>query len=426
MKIVKNLASLFSSSIQKYFLLSTAFLVLTKAGYATNQLEIEEDKYKNQYPIQLYDITKGNQEKSRILPEGRRRIVVTGEIKLEFSDPGEQSYSSRIDVNPDQADKRDYLGLSIDGGGIRGLMPAIWLNGLEEKVKDEIDQNLGLADVFDCMGGTSVGGILALGLAKPIPASDLVEIFRSRNTEVFPKSDVWYVPQFVSGWMATLKSLVARRYEHQSLEGLLREYFKDSQLKDAKTDLFITACGTDGHPIAFGREARYGDLRMWEIARCTSAAPTYFEAHRLVLEEGEKALVDGGIWANNPSPHVAAHLMKKFQANPSQVHLLSLGTGEVRAGQWIPDKTGAVTAAGPIIDALMTSHSRGNHIAMKNLFGNTYYRINSSLPSPITLDNTSDEAINLLTDLASEERSSIGKFFADNKDRMIKKLEIMN
>ncbi|MBW8309737.1 MAG: patatin-like phospholipase family protein [Candidatus Paracaedibacteraceae bacterium] len=398
----------------------------------TEQLYFKEDEYGNQYPIAIRDISKRDKKESfefdpivRSAQKITLPVLEKKEVKFVSSDSSEGEYVPIYTSKTEEVKGRDYLGLSIDGGGIRGLMPAIWLADLEEKVGDEFGKNLGLSDVFDCIGGTSVGGILALGLAKPIRASELVKIFQTRNNEVFPKDkSCWYVPEFAAGWIATIKNLISRRYDHGPLEELLEEYFGSSQLKDAKTDLFITTCGVDGHPISFGKEGPYSHLKMWEIARCTSAAPTYFEAHTVILGEGEKALVDGGIWANNPSPHVAAHLIKKFQAPVSQVHVLSLGTGEAKASGWIPGKAGELTAIGPIIDALMTSHSKGNHIAMTNLFDTTYCRINSSLPSPITLDNTSVMAIDLLKDLANQELSSLKEFFIKNKEFMRKKLEV--
>ena len=55
--------------------------------------------------------------------------------------------------------------LSIDGGGIRGIIPAIILSRIEEKTLKPI------AELFDLIAGTSTGGLLALALTKPSPDS---------------------------------------------------------------------------------------------------------------------------------------------------------------------------------------------------------------------------------------------------------------
>ena len=325
------------------------------------------------------------------------------------------------------SDNMEHFGLSIDGGGIRGLMPSIWLEYIEKKIQNEFRNDAKIYEVFDCIGGTSIGGILALGLAKGISAQDLCLLFRKKNNReniFYVPQQPYYLPKFVVDfWGSYFKPLISVKFESHSLKELLVDQFENSLLKDSKTDVLVTACSTDGYPFLFNNYyAPYKELRMWDVALCTSAAPTYFESHELLIEGiGSKRFVDGGIWANNPSPFVASHLMKKFQAQRNNVHVLSLGTGISLKRGWIPDAA-TLTSVASIIDALMISHTNGNHIMMKHFFEDSYFRIDALLEEAIDLADISDYAIGSLTEKAELEKKMIDEYFDINRDRISKKL----
>lgn len=330
----------------------------------------------------------------------------------------------------------DPLGLSIDGGGIRGIMPALLLEELSDQLKE--DHRVQVQDIFDVFGGTSVGGLIALGLANGKTPSDLVSIFRDHKEIIFSKTKLPFIPKKINNLINTSRNLLFVRYSNDNLKRFLREddFFGERLLSDLNKDVLVTACGTDGFPHilksqSFGEQdlsyMKSNQLPIWQAALATSAAPTFFPSIRVDFEGvGEKDLVDGGIWCNNPSFLVATHLMKKFNAPTHQVNILSLGTGRIINDNWLSRSAGPITMAGPLIDVLMRSHSTGNHQTMSTLFGEKYTRINPRLYEPIELDSTSDESIEILTKAASDEKNNISKFLESYSALIKTKLERLN
>lgn len=220
-----------------------------------------------------------------------------------------------------------YRVLSIDGGGIRGIIPALVLDHLETITGRQV------WELFDMITGTSTGGLLALGLTKPGPegdraqyaASDIAQLYEDRGSKIF--SARWQGPFF------------DEKYPKAPIEAVLDEYFGEARLPDALTEVLITAYEIERRrPIVFKRrharrddyKRREHDLPMKQIARATSAAPTYFEPTRIEMDGPQEylALIDGGVFANNPAlcGYVEALKLKE----PDQkVLLMSLGTGEL-------------------------------------------------------------------------------------------------
>jgi patatin-like phospholipase/acyl hydrolase len=218
--------------------------------------------------------------------------------------------------------------LSIDGGGIRGLIPALVLAELERQTGRAI------ADCFDLIAGTSTGGILALGLARPgqggrpnYSAQDLADLYSKEGSRIFSTSP-WR--RFTNPM-----GLRAAKYSAEGIEGVLAQYFGETRLRDALVEVLVTAYDLEQRDAFFYRrrkareDARY-DVPMRVAARATSAAPTYFEP-ALVQWPGERdVLVDGGVFANNPAMCAYAEARQTLLAtgrSPEDLLLVSLGTG---------------------------------------------------------------------------------------------------
>jgi patatin-like phospholipase/acyl hydrolase len=230
--------------------------------------------------------------------------------------------------------------LSIDGGGIRGIIPAKVLSFIEEKTDKRICQ------MFDLICGTSTGGILALGLAKPDPndptkphyrAEDLIKIYEEKGKMIFSR-DIWQ--RIHSLW-----NLTDEKYDAMGIEDVLVDYFQDVLLSQALTELVIPSYEIENRDCFFfkTKKARDNhlthDFLMRQVARSTSAAPTYFSPSRLVAEHDPDdpndpnkskhywALIDGGVFANNPAMCGYAEALSLW---PSQDYLVvSLGTGQL-------------------------------------------------------------------------------------------------
>jgi uncharacterized protein len=215
--------------------------------------------------------------------------------------------------------------LSIDGGGIRGIIPATILESIEERT------NTRTAHLFDLIAGTSTGGILALGLATPdekgdpkYSAADLAALYEKEGKRIFARS-LWHR-------MIALDNLIDEKYDASGLEGVLRKYFGDTRLKDAVTEVLVTSYELETRePWFFARhKARSNpsfDFEMRFVARATSAAPTYFEPEELTETRPHGGLIDGGVYANNPA--LCAYVeTKDLHPDHDDILVVSLGTGQ--------------------------------------------------------------------------------------------------
>jgi patatin-like phospholipase/acyl hydrolase len=255
--------------------------------------------------------------------------------------------------------------LSIDGGGIRGLIPARVLAEIEARTARPVHA------LFDIVAGTSTGGILSLALTRPDrpggtaarwPAAELVDLYLRHGPEIFSRS-LWRR-------LSTLWSLLRPRYDGVALERVLRQYLEEYRLHDALTRVVVTAYDTEGPAPAFfkswralppesgftGPAVNRWDFRMWEVARATAAAPTYFPPLRLPdLAPGGRpmTLLDGGVFAANPGMCALADAQVLFPR--SDLYVVSLGTGNTaRPIPWdTARRWGLAGWARPIIDVLM-------------------------------------------------------------------------
>ena len=224
--------------------------------------------------------------------------------------------------------------LSIDGGGIRGILPAIWLARLEAETKKPAREH------FDFLAGTSTGAVLAAALAAGIEAKRLVRTYEERGPELFRK-----VP-FLS---QVLRFFTGNLYSVRTLNRLLGEELGDKAgwtLNHVENDILVTAKRLrDGRPYYFVKDragekpGKTGRVLLTDAVTASAAAPTYFGPWE-VTDIGE--LVDGGTGvAGNP---VYQACVEAFEYNaaryPAQdTIIVSLGTGrflEPKRPTWLP------------------------------------------------------------------------------------------
>jgi len=217
--------------------------------------------------------------------------------------------------------------LSLDGGGIRGIIPAMVLAEIENRTQKQI------SELFQLIGGTSTGGILALALTRPdangkakFHAQDIVKLYENEGSQIFSRS-VWHRIRSVG-------NLVEEKYPADGIENVLSKYFAESRLKDAITNVIVTSYEIERRIPWFFKSHKAKDIPgrdylMTQVARATSAAPTYFEPAKITLPENGDyvALVDGGVFANNPA--MCSYVEAKTLDKESDVLLVSLGTGEL-------------------------------------------------------------------------------------------------
>ncbi|MBN3924787.1 patatin-like phospholipase family protein [Nostoc sp. NMS4] len=246
-----------------------------------------------------------------------------------------------------------YKILSIDGGGIRGIIPALLLSEIERRTQKPI------FSLFDLITGTSSGGILALGLTKPrlssdvsdnLPvaeytAEDLLQLFLEYGVEIF------YEPLF-ERLLGPLEDIFLQpKYPSESKEEIFRQYFGNALLENNLKEVFVTSYDIEQRvPIFFTNKLEKqqtesknfqklcGGFSLLDAALATSATPTYFAPHRIVNPHNSGiayTLIDGGVFANNPA-HLAileAQISSKRKAqkvlNTEDILVVSLGTGSL-------------------------------------------------------------------------------------------------
>ncbi len=229
--------------------------------------------------------------------------------------------------------------LSIDGGGIRGVIPGVILMRMEKIIQQKTGNSQAkLADYFDFFAGTSTGGIL-VGIylcpdekdpAKPrFTAEQAVELYLRRGPLIF-NSSAW--KRFTS-----MGGLNEEKYSEEALEKYLRAYFRDIRLSELIKPCLIAAYEIEKrHPYFFSRDdaRRYVDRDFYirDVARATSAAPIYFKASQISSMSGSVlSCIDGGLVANNPSLCGLTEVLKvngHEQPWPIRdVMMISLGTG---------------------------------------------------------------------------------------------------
>jgi patatin-like phospholipase/acyl hydrolase len=299
-----------------------------------------------------------------------------------------------------------YKVLAIDGGGIRGIIPALILVSIEDRTHRPISA------LFDMLAGTSTGGIIALGLAKPDAngqpdksARDIVGLYETQGSTIFPRS--------VRGALH-LEALAGARFPADGIETTLLRYFGDVRLKDALKPLVIPSYDIEKQvPIFFKSErarasADY-DFPMRQVARATSAAPTYFPPEKIGTGDPLEyyALIDGGLIANNPAMCAYAEAIKMGRAGDG-VLLVSIGTGELRHPIKYDDATrwGQLEWAQPVLDVALQGSSETVDYQLQQFLNaggpdQTYYRFQLPLTQDAQeMDNAADANLKHLLDLA--------------------------
>lgn len=290
--------------------------------------------------------------------------------------------------------------LAIDGGGIRGIIPAVILGALQARLNQELWR------YFDLIAGTSTGGIIALGIGtrgsngQPYSPDQLVELYVQNGPAIFRKIPAWT-------W---LRQFLRPKYSPNPLEATLKKFFKDTRFSSALTPLLISSYDLQSQLPFFFKSHRIASDRTYDwavtsIARATSAAPTFFQAVHLSTGKEDYALVDGGVFANNPA--VAAYAEAHWlYPDATKFVVVSVGTGDrqdrityARAKKW-----GLVGWARQIVPVLMDSVSEAVDYELKSFSGCDYCRLQpEDLPQPCAaMDNVTPENLRQLQSIAKK------------------------
>lgn len=308
----------------------------------------------------------------------------------------------------------NYLILTCDGGGIRGLISALLIQ--------QLDAELGLLKRVNLFAGTSTGGLIALGLASGVPIADIVDIYLTKGAEVFKP-----YPSFAAEPPAALTkiypeaaalpvNLLHVKYTDQGLAKIVKKTFPaDKMLRELSRKVLVTSLDLyDAQVKAWSPVSltnlpgsKTSDIKVLDAALSTCGAPVYFPPHVFDHNGTKRALVDGGVYANNPSMLAAATAissgtLKRRGLAFENIKLLSLGTGFTLDGMplktmlpaawygvlaWMSPLTLPPTPQFPLLPLLMNSVGDIDTFQCQQILGNNFRRGNVQLQEPIELDD---------------------------------------
>jgi patatin-like phospholipase/acyl hydrolase len=293
--------------------------------------------------------------------------------------------------------------LSIDGGGVRGLIPLRILESLESRLLHRgITQPV--HELFDLMAGTSTGGLIAAGLSAPRPGgnkgeaaatiSELRTFYERDAREVFSYS----LSARLARAFTNPLGLFDETYDARPLEKILKEQFGWTSMASGLCKLVLTAYDIEQRKAVFmtnGLEqngSRPDDYYFWQAVRATTAAPSYFEPAKIenLTRKREEPMVDGGVFMNDPT--IAAYLeARKLGWDTEELVIISLGTGRAQERTFSYQEAVGWGALGwmqpskgvPILSIFsdgqtQTASYQANHL-FKELPNVTYHRIEGEL-----------------------------------------------
>ena len=333
--------------------------------------------------------------------------------------------------------------LSIDGGGIRGVIPATILTNMEKRLKEITgDNNAKLTDYFDLFAGTSTGSILVCGLLIPdannkpkYEAGDLLDLYKKEGPVIF-KTDIF--DRFIGG-------IFDEKYPSKNIEGVLTKYFNDIKLDQLLKPSLISSYDIFNRRSHFFKSHKANseskNFSVKDVLRSTTAAPTFFETAKVKSElQVEYSLIDGGVFVNNPalcaySEARGMQFAKKDYPTAKDMVVISLGTGTAKRQYNYDDAKdwGALGWIRPLIDIMMSGNSETVDYQLKSIYDtlgdkdkSCYYRLQIDLlKSEVDpeMDNAKDKNLNKLENeglkfVADHEKEidDIIRLLIDNKE----------
>jgi hypothetical protein len=245
--------------------------------------------------------------------------------------------------------------LSLDGGGIRGVVTARILQEVERQIQKH--QGKSLHEYFDLIAGTSTGSILTAGIAAQKQSVELIQLYREQGRQIFPihrKERYKKMPRFIQ---PLLEAFSPPKYAHQGLIDALTGVLGYKRIQDIEKPIILilaydtlyrnTTFFTNCHPDVGARW--YDECYLWQICTASAAAPTFFPPYKLEPVNKEKfghwvfPHIDGGVSANNPALAALSLVMGLSQSSIAQtikqqynldgvtlddIAILSIGTGQ--------------------------------------------------------------------------------------------------
>ncbi|WP_296146388.1 patatin-like phospholipase family protein [uncultured Flavobacterium sp.] len=294
--------------------------------------------------------------------------------------------------------------LSLDGGGIRGIITCVILKYIEEQLQKLDNPTAKIGDYFDLIAGTSTGGILASILLFPdndnkakYSVETALDLYAKRGETIFN----------VSFWQHIINpfGLFSEKISQRGLEKQLEEVFGNLQIKSFIKPSLITSYDIFHRKAKFftshEAESNLENFYVKDVCRATAAAPTYFEPAKIKSFYGQEfTLIDGGVYANNPAlcayaearkiefSKILNDLSKPDFPKISDMIIVSVGTGEVLKPYTFRqfENAGKVKWIQPLIDILLSANVETTDYHIRKMYetlgarnAKNYYRLMPSL-----------------------------------------------
>ena len=273
--------------------------------------------------------------------------------------------------------------LSLDGGGMRGVIPVRILMELKSCL-EQAGLNGRPETYFDLVAGTSTGGLIALALTcSDMSLEQLMDTYRTCGPVAFPRESL--------GISQALRTLAAEKYPARGIESLIRRWYGERRLGDADVRTLIMA-----YDVLTGQEAEIcswedPDFRVFDAARATSAAPTYYSPHRV----GDRLLVDGGVIANNPALF-AVSKARLLWPDCREFMVISIGTAGLVHTMEAEGSSGILNWLDNIVPLYSNAQKRTVDRILETMPDVRYVRIESQMAENINMDDCSPRAIALM------------------------------
>jgi len=306
--------------------------------------------------------------------------------------------------------------LAVDGGGIRGLISALTLAELERRLKSRAGDQARLSDYFHLFAGTSTGGLIALSLTATDPeisAEQLASFYTEDGPRIFHRTPLQKL-RTGDGW-------IGPKYSLEPLRAAVEDRLGAARLAAASRDLVVTSYDmTAREPFFFkrwrARERAERNDSIVDAALATAAAPTYFPSH----EYRGRALVDGGVFAGNPTVAAIIEALKRREDEPADLGrddlmVVSVGTGEHETAfaqsevskwgklGWVTPRDGDPPILGAVMGGTSDAATHWAHILLNSPAeipqaaeigrGPRFFRWQAELREPVEMDDASRETL---------------------------------
>lgn len=286
--------------------------------------------------------------------------------------------------------------LSIDGGGLRGVVPLTILKKVEELTGKPIWES------FDLIAGTSTGGLIASAITIPqamnlkkskYSLDDIMNVYLNDGKTIFPEPKNNFIEK-----VNDAESFIHPMFDADGIEKVFTKVLGENTLAETLTNIMVSTYDlTTNKPLFFKTRVSKANskqnVRLYDICRATSAGPTYLPAYEFDYFENEndaihRVCIDGGVFVNNPSLAALSEFSKHFveygyetdqdDINYKDVFVLSLGTGSYTGQISSKDakSKGKIFWASRISDIMMRGVNRTTDYEMKEMmFEENYLRL---------------------------------------------------